>query len=263
MQPDAIAGRRLTTGRTKFLLVGAGITSFVLFTLVFTPASTVTNRLPASVRIGGVEGTLWSGQARSVVVSGWQLHDTRWDLNPLALLLGRLSARVSTQVAGGKATGNASVSLFGNVAVSDLDATGSLAPIAAQLKLPVTGGQYQIGLTQLDVTDGWPTSLIGSVKVTDVPLNIIGTAGGPTGSYAVVFDADTVAEDGRLTGLLSDDGGPIEVGGNVVLTPPANYELQAKVKPRPNAPADMTRALTLFAPAGQDGRHELSMAGSL
>jgi len=253
----------LTAGRTKFLLIGAGIASFLFFTLAFIPAGTVTNRLPDTVRVGGVEGTLWRGRVRSVVINGWQLHDTRWDLNPAALLLGRLSARVETQVAGGNVTGNASVSVFGVIAVSDLDAAGPVAPIAARLNLPVTGGRYQLRLAQLGLANAWPTTLIGSAQVADVPLNIIGSASGPTGSYAVVFDADTVAEDGRLTGVVSDDGGPIEVGGNVILMPPANYELQAKIKTRPNAPADITQALTLIAPMGQDGRRELSIAGSL
>ena len=91
----------------------------------------------------------------------------------------------------------------------------------------------------------------------------MGDSTGPKGNYAAEFDTETVPQDGRLTGAVSDDGGPVEVGGNIVLTPPGDYELQAKLKARPGAPADITSALSLAGPAGPDGRREVSLAGSL
>ena len=249
--------------RTNTLLIGVGFASFVLFTLISIPASVVTNRLPDQVRFGGVEGTLWRGTVGSIDVSGWRLRDARWDLNPAALLIGRLSASVSARAAGGEINADASVSVSGAMSVSSLEATGLIAPLATLFNLPVTGGRYRLQLSALDITDNWPTSLIGSVQVTDVPLNIMGSVGGPTGNYAVVFDDETVPEDGRLSGALSDVGGPVEVGGSVELTPPGNYVVRAKVKARPGAPADIAQALTLVGPVGADGKREISIAGSL
>ena len=118
-------------------------------------------------------------------------------------------------------------------------------------------------MSALDVADNWPTRLIGSAQVTGVPLNIMGNGGGPTGNYAVLFDAEAVPEDGLLSGSLSDDGGPLEVDGSIVLTPPVNYELQAKLRARPGAPADIVQALNLAGPVGPDGRREISIAGTL
>jgi len=261
--------------RRKYLFSGIGIASFVLFTIAYIPANILTNQLnesvsermpgniPGNIRIGGVEGTLWNGYIHSLDINGWQLRDTSWNLNPAALLLGRLSAKIVTSVADSEITANASISMSGAISVRDLEAAGPLFPIAAIFNLPIAGGRYQVQLSALDITDAWPTSLVGSGQVTGVPLNFRGDASGPTGNYAVVFNAETVPEDGQLSGMLSDDGGPVEIGGNIVLTPPMNYELQAKVKARPGAPAEITQALTFAGPAGPDGRREISMAGSL
>jgi hypothetical protein len=253
--------------RRNYLLASVGIASFVLFAIINIPASTISSRLeerlPGRIRTGGVEGTIWNGHVRSININGWQLRDMRWELNPAALLLGRLSASIAFRGAGGEITVDASVSVSGAISVRDLEAAGPIAPLAAKFNLPASGGQYRLRLSALDITDAWPTSLVGSGQVTGVPLNILGGAGGPTGNYTVVFNAETVPKDGRLSGTLSDDGGPIEVDGNIVLTPPMNYAVQAQLKARPNASTEITRALSFAGPAGPDGRREFSMAGSL
>ena len=247
----------------NYLFTGAGFAAFVLFMLTSIPARVATNQLPDTIRISGVSGSLWNGAVRSINITGWQLRDVHWDLNPAALLIGRLTGNVSADVAGGKINTDVSVSLFGAISVSNLKATGPIVPLATQMKIPVSGGRYQLELAVLDIADEWPTRLIGVIQVLDVPLNIMGGRGGQTGSYAVAFDAETVAEDGRLSGMLSDDGGPIEVEGVIELRPPGNYEVQAKVKARQNAPKDIAQALTLMGPVGSDGKREFSIAGSL
>jgi len=267
LQPDAIARRSLKVIHRRYLYAGAGIASFFLFLMINIPAGAITgllsDRLPENIRISGVNGTFWNGSLHSVKFNGWQLSDTQWDLNPAGLLLGRLSARVTARIAGSEFTTDATISLSGTITVRDLEAAGPLSPLATQLNLPVTGGRFLVQLSALTIKDGWPTSLIGSGRVAGVPLNIMGGTDGPMGNYEVEFDAETVPQDGRLTGVVSDDGGPIEVGGNILLMPPSNYELQLKLKALPGAPADITQAISLAGPAGPDGRRDLSLAGSL
>ncbi len=249
--------------RTNRTLAGIGIASFIVFAVVWLPARVVTDRLPDAWRASGPDGTLWNGSLQSIDIAGWRLREIRWQLSPASALLGRLAAHVETRVSGGALATDASISLFGAVSIDTLVADGPIAPLASRLNLPVSGGQYQVRIDALRIVDGWPTRLIGTGRVANVPLVITGAASGPTGNYTVRFDADTVPDDGRLTGQLADDGGPIEVAGRLDLTPPLNYTLQAGLKARPGAPAEITQALQFAGPTDADGRREFSLAGSL
>ncbi len=249
------------------LLAIAGIASFLLFVIARIPAGLIINPIGESlaglVQFGGIEGTVWSGSVRSIDMNGWQLRNTSWDMNPAALLLGRMSTHFATRIAGSELTTDASVSVTGTISIRDLETTGPIVPIAANFNLPATGGRYQIRLSALNISDAWPTRLIGSVQVIDVPVTVVGDATGPTGNYTIVFNAESVPDDGQLTGALTDDGGPVEITGNIVLTPPNNYTLQAKLKARPGAPVEITQALNFAGPVDPDGHHEFSMTGSL
>jgi len=253
--------------RRNYLLAGAGIASFVFFTLASIPAGVLTGLLEkntsAGMHPGGIEGTVWHGRINSLDIGGWRLRNTSWNVNPAALLLGRISANIGTRFSGSELTADASISVTGSVSVRDLDAAGQIAPIAARFNLPVTGGHYRIQVTALDISDAWPTSLLGSLHVTGVPITVGGGATGPTGSYTVVFDDESVPENGQLLGTLSDDDGPVEVGGNIVLMPPKNYAIRAKLKARPDAPVEITQVLKFAGPLDSNGRHDFSMAGSL
>lgn len=253
--------------RRRYLYAGAGVASFLLFLFANVPAGVITDllseNLPENSRMGGIEGTIWNGSLRSLEVNGVQLRDTQWDLHPAGLLLGRLSASVTTWIAGSEFSADASMSLSGTMIVNDLEAAGPIAPVATRFNLPITGGRFEIRLSELEIADGWPTRLIGTGQVSNVPLDIMGGNGGPAGSYTVVFDAETVPEDGRLTGMISDNDGPVEVDGNIVVTPPGNFEFRARILARPEAPGEITRAISLAGPAGPDGRREISLAGSL
>ena len=55
----------------------------------------------------------------------------------------------------------------------------------------------------------------------------------------------------------------LELLGELRLTPPRNYAIQARVKARPDAPADLTQGLMLVGPKLPDGSHEFQMTGSL
>ena len=60
------------------------------------PAIQVIGRvdLPKNVSISGVSGTLWTGKAQTIVVNGLPINNVNWELSPLALLIGKVSAHV-------------------------------------------------------------------------------------------------------------------------------------------------------------------------
>ena len=252
--------------KTLHVLAGAGIASFLLFLVANIPAGFMMNRvegaMPGAIQTAGVEGTLWNGRVRAIDMTGWQLRNTRWQISVPALFTGRLAADIETRTAGGEITAGVAVSLTGKLMVSDLQASGPLAPLARQFQLPVTGGRYEATIDTLQLVDNWPTALIAGIKMTAVPLNLMGGAGDATGNFSLTFDEASIPEAGPINGLLADDGGQLEISGNFILTPPNNFDLQSKLSARPGAPAEIAQALNLLGPADPEGRREFKMAGS-
>jgi general secretion pathway protein N len=245
------------------LLIGVGVACFIVFVVVALPAKVITALVPAEiVQIGGTSGTLWRGEATLVQISGVQLTNTRWTLHPLQLLLGRVALHLETNPPGGSVSSDLTLGITGTVTVKNFDATGRVAPLAQLMKLPPSGGDISMQIELLTIKNDWPRNIVGKVRIGNLPLNLIGVAAGPVGSYEVRFAADPVPEDGRIVGELQDLGGPLELRGSIYFAPPSNYELDANVKASMDAPADLSRGLALLGPADASGNHQLMMSGS-
>ncbi len=245
------------------LLAGAGLASFLVFLVVSLPAKVLTDlAAPAGVQIAGATGSAWRGEARSVEVPGFQLGRTTWIIDPAAFVLGRLSATIETVWPGGKASGKLTVGITGSIRLREFEAVGSVAPIAQQMNLPPSGGQFFIDIADLVLVDNWPRILIADVRVENVPLALMGVAGAPAGSYRVSFASEEVTDDGLIIGELKDLSGPLIINGKVTLSPPMNYEIVSQIGARPDAPSDLVQGLALLGPPGPDGAREFTMAGS-
>jgi len=245
------------------LLFGAGLACFVVFAATFIPATVITTLLPANgMRIGGVSGTLWKGEARLVEIAGFRVDRTQWELHQLALLLGRLQGTVEAEWSRGFAQGDMGLGLTGAIRVRDFTATGPVVQLTRLMNLPRSGGDLEVQIDALDVTEGWPDLATGTVKVRNLPLALVGVGAGTTGSYQVSFAPDTIPDDGRITGELTDLDGPLAISGSIVFSPPANYEITARIKARPDAPRDLANGLALLGPEDETGNRQFTMSGS-
>lgn len=77
---------------TKAKLIIIGVISYLLFTVLLTPASWWLKLvpLPAQLQFGGVSGTLWHGNIAGVQYQNLQLTDVQWQLNGWQLFTGKL-----------------------------------------------------------------------------------------------------------------------------------------------------------------------------
>ena len=108
----------------------------------------------------------------------------------------------------------------------------------------------------------WPAR--GSVRLAGVSLELPGVQGNraAAGNFELTFDAPEVSAEQPLTADLKDAGGPLELAGTVVLTPPRNYEINGTARPREGAPQALVQGLQMAGPRDGDGRHAISLAGS-
>lgn len=81
--------------KSKFIL--AAVVAYLFFLLLNFPASVVISalELPANVKVNGISGTAWSGNIRSLYISGVNLGKVSWKLQPSYFLIGAVAADVS------------------------------------------------------------------------------------------------------------------------------------------------------------------------
>ncbi len=244
------------------LLAGVGLAALFVFLVALLPARVLFGAigLPAGAA-SGISGTVWNGTAERLSLGGVTLGPVSWNAHPSRLLAGQLAADIEATLPDGFLNGTVGLSVGGTITISDLEAAAPLSWIAPAAG--AAGGQLTARFDKLAFQAGRVETAMGTVDVAGVvlPIPTAGRQLGP-GTYSVAFDADGLGSEDPLTGLLSDAGGPLEITGTLVFTPPRSYELTGKAKPRPEAPPELRNALQMLGPATPDGAHDLSVAGS-
>lgn len=251
------------TGHTRPLFLAAGA-AFLLTLLASAPASLLRPLIGGAGSVTGISGTLWQGSARAATFGTVRCSDFRWRLRPLSLLAGRLAASIEADIASGFVRGDVEISVTGRISVSELQLSGQVADLAPGMASLAGTALASAEIRELGWSKGWIDTAIGTVRLAGI---LLGVPGGPPaanarGNFMLEFDAPSVAADQPLVGDLSDESGPLEVDGSVELTAPANYQVNATLKAKPEAPEYLVRALPGFGPPTGDGGHSFSMAGS-
>jgi hypothetical protein len=242
-----------------------GVGAYVAFTLAMFPAGTAVRWFaPPGVTLAGVEGTLWSGSAASCSVAGFAAESLRWRVRPWALLLGRLDASVEAQIPDGFVSTSLAASPS-RVRFSGLRGATSLPALAAVLPIRGMRGQASVVLESLEIAGGWPTTVVGELKLAGLETApFIPDGSGallPLGDYTITF---VPAPERELLAQFVDTGGPLEVSGTVKLDAARAYTFDALVEPRAGAPESLVEGLRIMtADPDPEGRHRLTMTGSL
>src|SRR5689334_1511826 len=80
--------------RRTLWLVLIGLLAFVGFIIARLPASWIAPGPTSPVRCSDVDGTLWSGTCTGLTAYRQSYGDLSWEVHPLRLLAGKLSASV-------------------------------------------------------------------------------------------------------------------------------------------------------------------------
>jgi len=250
--------------RTRQLAV-AGTAALLVFMLSQFPAATAFAWFaPAGSGGFGFQGTIWNGSARLISVGGQQLRNTRWELSVWRLFTGRLAGDIETRWAGGFIEGWASVSVTGAIDMREVRGSFDIAPLSPLLGLPQAGGIATLDLSEVAVRDSWPQRLIGTGEVRNLSSPLMGSGEAQViGDIGISFDTATETDADTITGLLNDTGGPLELSGTLLLTPPGNYELRSRVRARRGAPEALRRNLNFLGAPEPDGTHIFQIAGSI
>lgn len=246
--------------RRNLILLGSAV--FALALIAGAPAATVYGWVTSEtspVALYGVEGTLLHGSVAGIGVQGkpvWQ--ELRWNLHPLGLL----TARIVADVAGaGPATLLSRVSFAPwGTALSDLRASGSLRAVlgaVGQGYLPVEG-DLAADFPALDFDGGIPTSAEGNLTVERLSWTL---AKDPLllGDYKAT--ASTV--DDTIVLKIESVAGPLQVDGDAKLNPDKDYELDLRVKTKPEATAMLQSLVQSLGKPDPQGFYRIQRKGKL
>lgn len=227
----------------RFTLLG--LAAYLLFLVVMVPAAQIVSWLsPAvgNVRISGLSGTLWSGEALVVEAGGLGLQNLEWQLRPMALFTGVLEFALTARLGNERVHAHAGVNLLGNKRLTDVQGRVALDHVLKSLGIAQVGVS---GLLALDLDEvRW--------NETHVPL-MEGIVRWEPAAIVAPLDLDLgvaslsmhTAND-RTLGDLDASGGQLLVQGKVELNTDGAYSLNADLRSRGDLPSQLAESLATF-----------------
>jgi hypothetical protein len=228
------------------LLLGAAGAGFLASLIAAAPASlaaAIAERAAPQLDIAGSKGGLWRGEFRGVIYDGVPIGDVAIAINPLALPLGRLAARVESR--GGALAGKGRIALsFGSVELHDVSAMFALSAIR---RYTFFGARYE-GAARIDA-DRLLLSRRGcAADGAKISTNALDGLSRRWSGRAFPLAGDIRCAEGRLVLTLSGDGADGAATLQATVAPDLSYGLVFTAAPRRREAAE---ALRLFGFQGE------------
>ncbi len=243
-------------------LVLLGLLSFLLSALFAAPVDRLHAWLvpdQSQVRAFGLSGTVSSGstaliQARNKPV----LKEISWELQKLHLLLGRASFDVSGGADGMLLDGSVSAVPSGAVSLKDFRLSSPLGALAASAGFAFVPAIGAIGadIQHLKLRDQWPVSADGVVTAHKLSWKL-GRDPILLGDYTARLENET----GGIRADISTLSGPLEVTGDAHVNHDRSWELNLKMKPRPDAEAMVGNLVRNMGQPDTQGWYHLKRRG--
>lgn len=245
-------------------LILAGALSFVGFAIALAPVATlwprVAERLPM-LSLAGLSGTVLNGEAAAASVAGRSVgRPLHWSFSPLALAGATLGYRVDGSLDGLRYEGRVARSLTGATRVDDLEASGSLRGLLAlsgDTGLPLDG-EVQLDLDHLKLVDGFPQRLTATLAIRGLRM-----AFGPEPPVLGDFALDVKTEADVIVARVTPTAGPLDVGGELRLMADRSYEIDLKVKAKPEAAPAVQNLVRTLGPVDTDGYFRIKQRAQL
>jgi hypothetical protein len=233
---------------------------FLFFLLLTLPARHVWGWLgDGQLAVQDIEGTLWQGRVARLVHPAFSTGPLAWQLRPQALLRGRIEYQLFMQSGAGGGELRAGRGLLTGVYVADAHLTLPAAELAQRLHLQLVSvaGDFQIDLDELRLSDAGIGALQGIMVWRGAQFIQ------PSALTLGHLQMQLGLREGQVVGTLSDQGGPLELTGELLIEADKRYRLDAYLKPRADADASLREALGMLGAPDAQKRYRLQYSGSL
>lgn len=245
---------------TKAKLSILGVSCYLLFTLLLTPAAWWLKlvKLPPQLQLGAVSGTLWQGQVSQLQYDKLQFGALSWKLNGWALLTGQARFFVQTgsmqQSAQPYIKGNVGYGVTG-AAMQQLMLRLPVSQVLPLLPLPFpvdATGNLVLDIASYRQGQPWCSTLAGSASWQDANLKT------PAGNWIALQSLFGDLSCASGTAVLTTDGANL-LGLDIKAVLNAEQLLvNGTIKPDPSMPQEVHQAMQFVSKPDAQGRYTIS-----
>jgi len=239
-------------------LILAGLLTLLIGLLVMVPARVAYHFVaPPGIAVAGIQGSVWHGAAREASAGGVYLRDLQWQLQPLAVLTGKLAYTVSAKPVSGFIDSRISIGLSGVATLTDLNASLPLSLFAGPLRIRGLSGSASLNFERIEITDGTASAADGVMQVANLIVPIVdrNSLGG--------YKAEFFTQNNGVTASVEDTDGVVDLAGSLQLLPDRSYQFIAQVVVKPQTPPSVQQQLKFLPPPNERGQQEIRLEGVL
>lgn len=254
--------------KQRILIAGLFLAAYLICLLATLPAALVVRYLPLPTNINnllkleGVSGTLWRGQAARLHYASESVSQLRWDLNSWSLL--RLAPEVTIRFGERNGLNGQGVigwngAAFGRDLTFNAPAPWLLSRMPMRLPFPITvTGQLQLKVDQFAQGKPWCDNLYGNLDWYQA------SADTPAGKLDLADpEVKLSCLDSTLVAELKQGSDAVQTSGRLELQPNGQYLFQGNLKPGPALPAQMQQGLPFLGQPDSQGRFPLRYQGRI
>ena len=244
--------------RSKGLLIAVGVISLIVGLILNLPARVAIHWMaPSEIAIGGIEGTVWNGSARELLVRGIYLREVNWSLSTMQVLVGKFTYDVEANPISGFFESELQIKSNGEIVMSELRATLPVSLLSSAIGINELQGQSNLIFDRLELVNGFPIVADGTVNIIDLVIPLVGRD--LLGDYEIEF----FTQSNSVSASVIDNNGLIDFAGSLQIRNDRSFEFIGLIIPGPETPAAIRRQLQFLPPANDQGQQELRLEGIL
>ena len=244
--------------RTRLILLG--VTGFAVSLVSLLPASIAIQMAGVNskdVQLIKPSGTIWNGEAQSLLMMRQEFNSVEWQVNPLSLLGGSGNVDVRSNDDDYPLTGNISLGMNGDVDAENLRGIlpASMLGQFRAMALVSLDGKLGIKIKDLLIENQAISSVNGEIVLNQGRLTApVNTA---LGDIKLVLSE----QKGNVRVDIKDQGAPIGIEGTLILRPGNKMSFNALLSPGANADQFLMTMLKNVATPQSDGRLKVQYDG--
>ena len=214
-------------------------------------------KLPQSIQVSGIDGTLISGKAREITINRFPVRDLRYRYMPSCIVLLKVCYRIKydrgdIQAAYDLLNGDAEVS---NTRI-DYSVTELMAQLPKQLVQPA--GKIELTIDELSYLEGKPAKVMGNLIWRDLGLDDSGIKVN-VGDFQVDFNGDNT----QYLFKIKDLDASLDVIGDGEIKPGGLYKIDIRINGESGIDPNVKTVLDLVAANVGYNKYRVERTGRL